>query len=207
MMNGKPNYVQIKAAMVEEPEGARLIVGVSDVDVQVRQEAEYGKRLAQVQKQANIDALTGVKNRHAYLETEARMNRRIAEHSQLPFVIVMLDVNDLKKVNDTAGHQAGDQYLRDACRTICDTFKHSPVFRISGDEFAVISQGNDYACIEELFRKMRDYNMNASRVGGVTVACGMARFEEDDCVASVLERADHSMYEDKKALKAAAGAE
>ena len=203
MMNGKPNYVQTKAAMVEEPEGPRLIVGLSDVDVQVRQEAEYGKRLAKVQKQANIDALTGVKNRHAYLETEARMDSRIAERSQPPFAIVMLDVNDLKKVNDTAGHQAGDQYLREACKTICDTFKHSPVFRIGGDEFVVISQGSDYDCIEDLFGKMRDYNKNASKAGGITVACGMARFEDDPCVAAVFDRADHSMYENKKSLKAA----
>ena len=203
MMDGKPNYVQLKAAMVEEPECPRLVVGANDVDVQVRQEEEYGKRLAQVRKQANVDALTGVKNRHAYLEAEARMDRRIADHSQPPFAIVMLDLNDLKKVNDTAGHQAGDQYLRDACKTICDTFKHSPVFRIGGDEFVVISQGSDYECIEELFGKMREYNQNAFHAGGITIACGMARFEDDECVASVLERADHSMYENKKAMKAA----
>ena len=203
MMDGKPNYVQLKAAMVEEPEGPRLVVGANDVDVQVRQEEEYGKRLAQVRKQANVDALTGVKNRHAYLEAEARMDRRIADHSQPPFAIVMLDLNDLKKVNDTAGHQAGDQYLRDACKTICDTYKHSPVFRIGGDEFVVISQGSDYECIEELFGKMREYNQNAFHAGGITIACGMARFEDDECVASVLERADHSMYENKKAMKAA----
>ena len=202
MIKEEPHYVQLKAAMVEEPEGSRLVVGVSDVDVQVRQEEEYGRRLAQIKRQANIDALTGVKNRHAYLETEARMNRQIAARSQPPFAIVMLDVNDLKKINDTAGHQAGDQYLRDACKTICDTFMHSPVFRIGGDEFVVISQGSDYAYIEELFGKMRDYNMNAARAGGITIACGMARFGDDTSVASVLERADHSMYENKKALKA-----
>ncbi len=202
MMNGKPNYVQIKAAMVEEAEGSRLIVGINDIDAQVRQEAEYGRRLAQAQKQANIDALTGVKNRHAYLEAEARMDRRIAEHSQPPFAIVMLDMNDLKKVNDTAGHQAGDQYLRDACRLICDTFKHSPVFRVGGDEFAVISQGSDYECIDELIGRLNDHNRAASRTGGITIACGMARFGDGDCVASVFERADHSMYENKSILKA-----
>ena len=203
MMNGKPNYVQLKAAMVEEPEGPRLIVGINDVDIQVRQEKEYGKRLAQVQKQASIDALTGVKNRHAYLETEARMDCLIAEHRQPPFAIVMLDVNDLKKVNDTAGHKAGDQCLCEACKIICDTFKHSPVFRIGGDEFVVISQGSDYESIEELFEKMCKYNMNASQAGGITIACGMARFGDDLCVASVFDRADQNMYENKKTLKTA----
>ena len=201
-MEGKPNYVQLKAAMAQEREGRRLIVGINDVDVQVRQEEEYGKRLAQARKQANIDALTGVKNRHAYLETEARMDDQIKEGSQPPFAVVILDINDLKKVNDTAGHQAGDQYLRDACKIICDTFKHSPVFRIGGDEFAVISQGRDYLCMEELLEKMGDHNKIAHRDGGVVIACGMARFENDECVAPVFERADHSMYENKNVLKA-----
>ena len=202
MKDGKPVYVQLKAAMVEETEGRRLIVGVSDVDAQVRREGEYRKKLSQAQKQAKIDALTGVRNKNAYLEAEAELNRRIAEHSQPPFAIVMLDVNDLKKVNDTDGHQAGDQYLRDACKIICDTFSHSPVFRIGGDEFAVISQGRDYTGMDELMGVIRDHNTEAFRLGGVVIACGMARFEDDACVASVFERADQSMYENKKALKA-----
>ena len=201
-MDGKPVSVLLKAAMVEESKGRRLIVGINDVEAQIRQEEEYRRNLAQAQKQAKIDALTGVKNKHAYLETEAYMNSRIAERSQPPFAVVMLDINDLKKVNDTAGHQAGDQYLRDACKIICDAFTHSPVFRIGGDEFVVISQGRDYACIDELMGRIHDHNAEAFRTGGVMIACGMARFLDDACVASVFERADHSMYENKKAMKA-----
>ena len=202
ILDGAPRYVQLKAAMVQEQEGRRLIVGINDIDVQVRQEKEYGERLALARKQANVDALTGVKNRHAYLQAEAEMDGRITEHSQQPFAVVILDINDLKKVNDSAGHQAGDQYLRDACKTVCDTFKHSPVFRIGGDEFAVIAQGRDYMCIEELLEKMGDYNADAYRSGGILIACGMARFEEDESVAAVFNRADRSMYENKKMLKA-----
>ena len=94
------------------------------------------------------------------------------------------------------------EYLRDACTIICDTFKHSPVFRIGGDEFAVVPQGRDYARLEELLWKMHDYNSEASRTGGIMIACGMARYEGDACVASVFDRADQSMYENKKTLKA-----
>ena len=202
ILDGKPNFVQLKAAMVRVQEGERLIVGINDVDVQIRQEKEYAERLARARLQASVDALTGVKNRHAYLEAEARMDERIRDRSQPPFAVVIMDINDLKKVNDTAGHQAGDQYLRDACKTICDTFKHSPVFRVGGDEFAVIAQGKDYARIEELLEIMSQYNAEAYRTGGILIACGMARFEDDECVASVFERADHSMYENKKSLKA-----
>ncbi|MBQ9632465.1 MAG: hypothetical protein IJV04_06085, partial [Lachnospiraceae bacterium] len=82
MTEGKPVHYQLKAAMVEEKEGPRLVVGLNDIDAQVRQEEAYGRLLEQVQTQVNIDALTGVKNKHAYLETEAHMDRLIARHRQ-----------------------------------------------------------------------------------------------------------------------------
>jgi diguanylate cyclase (GGDEF)-like protein len=201
MVGGKPCYAQLRAAMVEEKEGARLIVGISDIDANVRQEEEYEKRLAQAQREANIDALTGVKNRHAYLETEERLDRQIAEHRVSDFAIVILDVNNLKKVNDTAGHKAGDQYLRDACGIICRIFKRSPIFRVGGDEFTAVVQGADYDCIEELLGKMRDHNTKAIRTDGVVIACGMAKYENDARVASIFERADQRMYENKSDLK------
>ena len=201
-MEGKPVHIQMKAAMVEEKEGPRLIVGLNDIEVQVRQEEEFGRRLAQAETEATRDALTGIKNKYAYAETEARMDFEIKSQHQGPFAVVVLDVNDLKKVNDTRGHQAGDEYLRGACKFVCDIFKRSPVFRVGGDEFAVISQGHDYECIEELIEKVRTHNAEASRTGGIVIACGMSRFDGDACVANVFERADRKMYENKKALKA-----
>lgn len=202
MMEGKPLHVRMKAAMVEEKEGQRLVVGLIDIDAQVRQEEELGKRLAQAQIAANIDALTGIKNRHAFLTAQARLDHQIAERTQSPFATVILDVNDLKKVNDTAGHQAGDQYLQDACQIICDIFKRSPVFRMGGDEFVVIAQGSDYKRMEELLGKVDAHNEEALRTGGIVIACGMARFDDDPCVAAVLDRADRNMYENKSRLKA-----
>ena len=73
--------------MAEEGERRRLIVGINDVDAQVKQEQEYERRLALAQKKALIDALTGVKNKYAYLDAEERLNTEIAEdQSELPRV-------------------------------------------------------------------------------------------------------------------------
>lgn len=201
MMNGRPLYVQMKAAMVEEKEGPRLILGLNDINAQIRQKEEFERRLADAQSKANIDGLTGVKNKHAYLDAVAQIDRQIAEQRQSPFAIVIFDVNNLKVVNDTAGHQAGDQYLCDACKIICDTFQCSPVFRVGGDEFAVIAQRNDYALIEDHLRAIREHNQEALKNGGIVIACGMAKFQNDDTVAAVFERADHTMYENKTILK------
>ena len=202
MVEGKPRYVRLKAVMVEEKEGKRLIVGVNDIDKQVHQEESYVKNLAQAKITASVDALTGVKNRHAYLMAEQRLNSQIEDGREPAFAVVVLDVNDLKTVNDSLGHDAGDQYLREACRIVCNTFKHSPVFRIGGDEFAVISQGDDCARIEELMRQMGEHNDQALQNGGIVIACGMAKRADDESVAPVFERADQSMYENKSNLKA-----
>ena len=201
MINEKPNYVQLKAAIVEEAEGPRLVVGVSDIDAYMRQEEEYSRRLTQAQSQAKIDALTGIKNKHAYIDAEENLNRAISEQQHPEFAVTILDVNDLKRINDTDGHQAGDQYIREACKLICTTFKHSPVFRVGGDEFAVISRGDDYARIEELVEAVADHNREAMRTGGIVIACGMARYAGEPCVAPVFERADQKMYENKNRLK------
>ena len=197
-----PRYVQLKAAMIDEKEGKRLIIGINDIDNLVRQEQEYQKRLSLAENQAHIDALTGVRNKHAYLDEEEKLDSMINEGNDIDFAIVIFDVNDLKKVNDSQGHQAGDQYIRDACKLICDTFKRSPVFRVGGDEFAVVAQGEDYAVIDELIDRVANHNKEASENGGIVIACGMSRFEkEDDCVAKVFERADRKMYEGKNILK------
>ncbi|MCR5735271.1 MAG: GGDEF domain-containing protein [Lachnospiraceae bacterium] len=205
--DGRPIYVQLKAAIVEESDAHKLIVGINDIDALMRQEEDYARRLAQAQSKANKDALTGVKTRSAYLDEEKRLNGLIKSGELSEFAIVLLDLNDLKKINDTEGHQAGDQYIKDACRIICNTFKRSPVFRVGGDEFTVIAHGDDYECIDELTGKIEEHNSEALGNGGVIIACGLARYENEGSVAPVFERADQKMYEDKTRLKAAHASE
>ena len=176
-------------------------LGQVDVDSHIRQEKEYAKRLEQAQIKASVDALTGVRNRHAYLDAEEKLNRLIAERKQPGFAITVFDVNDLKTINDNEGHHAGDMYLRSACKIICDIFKHSQVFRIGGDEFAVISQNEYYDRINELIGKVNDHNASAIRTGGIVIACGMAEYRNDYLVASVFDRADRQMYMNKNYLK------
>ena len=201
MFDGKPNYVQLKVAMLREKGGDRLIVGLNDVDSQVQQEKKYAQKLAQAQNEATVDALTGIRNKHAYQLAKQQLDRQIRERKAPDFAIVVLDVNDLKKVNDTQGHQAGDRYIQNACNLICGIFKHSPVFRVGGDEFTVIAQGSDYASVDELIGRLGDHNAEARRSGGIVIACGMSKFDGDERVASVFERADRKMYENKRFLK------
>ena len=202
VMDGKPRYVQLKAAMVDEPDGRRLVVGINDIDSQIRQEEAQERLLAQARKDAHTDALTGVSNRLAYLEMEKRLNSQIHDYPDMDFAVLIFDVNNLKDINDSQGHQAGDQLLREAAEVIGSVFTESPVFRVGGDEFVVIARGTEYIRLDELVDRIKLHNMSTSRYGGVVVACGVARYKNDPNVAQVFRRADKNMYEDKAALKA-----
>jgi len=199
---GNPRQFQTTKLKFTDDTGRECLLGLcQDVTDAMRIKREYTEKLALVQNMAEIDALTGIKNKNAYKERENLMNQRIQERRQSEFAIVVLDVNDLKRINDTEGHEAGDRYICDACKIICKAFKCSPVYRVGGDEFVVISQDEDYARSDELVELIARHNENAILYGGVIIACGMAKFSNEDCVAEVFEIADKRMYENKKSLK------
>ena len=84
----------------------------------------------------NKDSLTGVGNKTAYIKKTNEINEQIRNGFK-DFAVVMIDINGLKAVNDNYGHANGDLYIKGCCHIICEVFKHSPVYRIGGDEFAV----------------------------------------------------------------------
>jgi diguanylate cyclase (GGDEF)-like protein len=179
-----------------------LIIGVLDEDAQVRREQEFARNLSLAQQRATRDSLTGVRNKHAYADAERDLDELIEQTEDPAFAIVICDVNDLKKVNDTQGHKAGDQYIRDACAVICNAFKHSPVFRVGGDEFAVICRGHDYDHLDDILAVMEEHNAHGKGSGGIQIAFGAARFDADESAEVVFSRADRRMYERKAQMKA-----
>lgn len=155
---------------------------------------------------ARRDEITGVKNKIAYRELEASVQGTIDNGlDYLTFALVVCDANNLKQINDTQGHTAGDEYIRSTSQLLCDIFVHSPIFRIGGDEFVVFLRGNDYSSRHELMEKLRSQVLeNKKANSGVILAAGMSEYnpETDSFVSEIFERADKEMYEDKKKLKA-----
>lgn len=169
----------------------------------LRHEQEQAHELRMARALAYTDPLTGVKSKHAYVEAEEQMSRRIADRSVPAFGVVVFDLNGLKRINDTLGHEAGDMHIIEACQLICRQFKHSPVFRIGGDEFLVIMENEDY---ERRLELLADFDHTVERnlkEGKVVVSTGMAEYlpEEDNDYQTVFERADAHMYERKRALR------
>lgn len=168
-----------------------------------------GKVLA-LDELAHKDAMTGVKNKAAYDEAIALLDEEIAAGSAI-FCIVMVDVNFLKRINDTYGHECGNIYLMNACRLVCSVFGEENVYRVGGDEFVVILEGDKASLIKyfttqfkiEMGRKtsnesLKPWEKFSAAIGIATYQAGV-----DKSADEVFKRADAEMYENKLAMKAA----
>ena len=207
VFDGEPTYVSMKAMRMDRDDTSHIIIGINNVDAQMKHQKAHERELADKLNRAyeavERDALTGVKNNHAFAKEEKVVDEAIRKNVQSPFAVAVCDVNDLKTINDTQGHKAGDQYLKEACATICAIFKHSPVYRIGGDEFVALLYGSDYENRQVLMEKLVDQSSENSRNGGVVIAIGMADYDKskDQQIEEVFKRADAAMYENKMQLK------
>lgn len=175
---------------------------IAEDDIRTKDE-ELGK----MSIEAYRDPLTGIGNKAAYLKKFEEVNEEI-EKGFTEFAVVMNDVNFLKLINDDYGHSAGDLYLKGCCHIICNVFKHSPVYRIGGDEFVAILIGEDYRDRQSRMEALRAefektyQNTEAEPFQRYSASCGMAEYESGDhTIEAVFKRADQKMYEEKNLFK------
>ena len=151
-----------------------------------------------------MDALTGTYSKHAYVDVEDEIDKKINEKTMENFALVVFDLNDLKSINDTYGHEAGDKYLVDSTKLIAEYYKDIPIYRIGGDEFVVLLKDENYERRQELFDAFNE-RIEKNRIENqrVIVPSGLAEFEpsKDTTITKVFTRADRRMYERKQQLK------
>ena len=166
----------------------------------IEEEKEAGETFHNM---AKTDSMTGVRNKRAYTEIEEALDRRIQDHEIRQLAVVACDINGLKYVNDTHGHSAGDQLIKEACALICACFKHGAVFRTGGDEFTVILQDQGFDTMDEAVSRLNRQVEENIEKGAVVVSIGCAVLEPgDQRLQDMFERADKIMYERKQELKA-----
>ena len=182
-----------------------IICCFENIEKEFRAKKEQEQDLRSAKLMARLDELTGVRNKNAFKEYISSIDEKLeGGMDQEPFAIVMCDVNDLKLINDTRGHSFGDEVIQRASRMVCGVFAHSPVFRVGGDEFAVVLKDRDYEERENLFSRLKEESLaNKRSRSGPVVACGKAEYdpEKDKKVNDVDERADEQMYIVKKEMK------
>ena len=155
------------------------------------------------------DALTHVGSKIAYDNATRQLDKDVANRDITEFGVVMIDLNDLKTINDSYGHANGNTYIAGACHIVCTIFRHSPVFRIGGDEFVVILKNSDYEkrheLVEEANQKFYETEHDNAREPWerYSIAIGLAEYKSGETIESVFKRADEEMYQNKLKMKKA----
>ena len=192
---GLSQFTQIGVLVFVVLEGAYLIKERGKLAVE-QERAEF------MEKMAYTDGLTELANRAAFHEKEREI--RTGKKS---CIIVQLDINYLKTVNDVHGHSEGDKHIMAAAVCIRDSFSNKGIcYRTGGDEFIVVSEKTEVSDIEEILEKMEDavkaYNEKENPPVPLQIAHGYAEYIPDrDALESVEQLADKRMYECKRIMK------
>ena len=173
----------------------------------IRDVTDRKRMLQELRDLSLVDDLTGIHNRRGLFfmaEQQLKSSRRL--HQCLS--CIFLDLDNMKKINDTCGHHAGDQALVDTARILERTFRESAIVgRLGGDEFTVLVPNLSKSAGEAIIGRLREsVRLNMSRLGRtfeISLSVGISWLEEnaDETIDELIGRADSRMYEEKRLKK------
>ena len=152
------------------------------------------------------DELTGLHNLRGF-RLLADQAMRVSQRTKVPFSVMFIDLDDLKKINDSFGHDTGSAYIAEAADILRSTFRESDVLgRIGGDEFAIAGQFSRKtmaATVERLKESCANRNSEAGRQFSLGLSVGFATLDETTkgTLDVLMARADEAMYEAKRLRK------
>ncbi|MGA9046622.1 ABC transporter substrate binding protein [Sulfuricurvum sp.] len=153
----------------------------------------------EIQRIAMSDNLTGIYNRHKFeilFALESERSRRFS----LPLSMLLIDIDHFKSVNDTYGHDVGDEVLKHLVTIVQENIRKIDIFaRWGGEEFLVLSPGTDLQNMQILAEKLRSAAENGifPEVGKVTISIGVSAFTPEDTFTKLFKRADQGLYNAK----------
>lgn len=174
------------------------------LDSRAQEVQQLTDRLAKVEAEALMDSLTGLLNRRGFEHAVAE----VAESGALKnAALLVTDVDEFKKINDTFGHHTGDQVLRGVAQILRARIKGDDLAaRLGGDEFAILLPDTSLAGAATLAEQIRTAltraglrrGQAAERVAGVTVSVGVAHSGDGLGLEELLQKADKALYEAKR---------
>jgi diguanylate cyclase (GGDEF)-like protein len=183
---------------VVSPAGHRLgaVEILTDVTAEHALKAKLVEEVRRMSQLARTDALTGLPNRMVFEERLAELRA-----AQDPFAVILVDLDDLKTINDARGHACGDQAIVEIGERIRDSLRANDlVARIGGDEFAVLLPATDRGCAQVIAERLRRSVAEPTEVSPVRASLGLAH--SDDGRADITQTADEAMYRHKRSRRA-----
>ena len=180
-----------------------LIIMLIDIINDIIQQMDKGRKAVYFEEMATHDVMTGLFSRMAF-ESD-RHNMKVGQ----AYLLVSFDLNNLKPVNDTYGHKAGDEYITSAANILREIFPASAkCYRMGGDEFAALTDESSFdldEAVKQMHRLEDEYNARKKNFRHMQIAYGSSRFvyTAPNDLEKALTSADALMYEKKKEQKAA----
>lgn len=179
----------------------RMNLLVRSLESSLSEEKTHNALLSEI---SMTDELTHIFNRRGFYHYANDVLKNPANKDKHAYLI-FADLNNLKKINDIFGHEAGDYAIRTTAEILTDTLPaKSIVSRIGGDEFAALTVASFPDCSQAIFDKIKEAakqrNILSDKPYNVTVSIGICDFlcSENICVQDYLELADSALYEDKQ---------
>lgn len=210
-----PNIRFYAGCPIETPDGYKIGT-LCIIDDKPREFSEADKEALQdigamvsdeltTMRLASIDDLTGLSNRRAF-NMLANQSLKAARRNNHDAVLVMIDLDGFKKINDTLGHAAGDQALKDFAEAMKQVFRDSDIVgRLGGDEFCVLLTETDRhaagSAIDRFFNAVEERNDRTAANNRLAFSAGVIEFDKDRyaSIDEMLADADALMYQRKRA--------
>lgn len=198
--NGEVHYIKAVAKVFRDENGKALRMLGTNIDITERKHLEE-----ELTRQAHLDYLTGLSNRrHFMAQGEVELSRAIRYDTSLS--ALMLDIDFFKKVNDTYGHQAGDNVLQALSKVCQDTLRQVDIIgRIGGEEFAIILPETEAEEALDAAERLREaitkteVTISAGLPIRFTVSIGVITLDDKNInIDMLLNQADKALYEAKE---------
>jgi diguanylate cyclase (GGDEF)-like protein/PAS domain S-box-containing protein len=188
--------------IVEDYEILGTVVAFADI-------TERKKMEERLRESAMTDELTGLFNRRGFMALADKLIK-ISVRDKNDLLLIYIDFDNLKWINDSLGHSVGDQAIVETATLLSDTFRLADVVaRLGGDEFVILctdnsALGNEETILSRLSENIEKTNRLASRQYPLSVSVGVGRYEhQSPCsIDELLRRADRAMYKNKEDKKA-----
>lgn len=158
---------------------------------------EHLREYKRLKKKAFRDGLTGLYNRRAWDEFINNEEERCKRYGH-PAAVFFIDINNLKKVNDSLGHGVGDQLIQQTANVLSDMVRSNDIVaRLGGDEFVILSMENNKAGAERLLNRI----IEAFAQAKISIAIGFSMRHPSRGLLFAAEQADKKMFEHKRQIK------
>jgi len=202
----REEILQLLTLVVTQASGIQHSVDSGHKELVKTRKALQGlrKELSETREQLNEDALTGALNRRGMDQTLLREIAR-AQRNKTPLALAMLDIDHFKRINDSHGHEAGDQALVHFAALVRSVLRRTDVFvRYGGEEFILVLPETDSRGSRLVMARLQEMVARSplrlqDKAVAMTFSAGLAQFRDDENGHALLRRADEALYAAKQA--------